>query len=255
MRSAVWKAPLRVCIAGLLCVGILGIALPSEAATINYPDQGPVSGFTFTQISESSVTDPVPLYGAPLAFAVGLDFNPSAFGSSSTNGGADITDGQLNYTINGPTLGFNVYEAGDFSLVGVGTNATQALAGLIIRATVTEIGGVAVAPIVLTPVNASVAFNLVANLGLVQPWSLAGTMNVAGQLASRGYGPDDIATRINVAIDNQLVTISEPGTVAFIAKKVFNTDINTEIPIPEPTSLLILSGAGAIGFLAIRRRR
>lgn len=253
MRSAVWKAPRIICVAVALCVGTLGVARFSDAATINYPDQGPVSGFTFTSISESSSTDPVPLYGPPMAFAVGLDFNPTSFGSSATNGAADITDGQLNYTINGPTLSFNVFEAGDFTLVGGGTATTSALAGLILRATVTQISGIAVPPIVLTPVNASVGFNLVANPGLVQPWSLNATMDVAGQLAGLGYGPGDIATAIDVVIDNQLITISEQGTIAFIAKKEFITEI---IPVPEPAvHLLLFSGAAVIGYFATRRRR
>ena len=95
------------------------------------------------------------------------------------NGGADITDGQLNLTFMSPGLKtLSLHEAGDYTLLGGGTAATSAFAGAILRATVTEINGAAVAPIVLAPSNASVGFNLAANSGVTQPWSLGTSINV-----------------------------------------------------------------------------
>src|SRR5262245_20704248 len=126
------------------------IAGTARGASINYGDFNvPPSGVSFLQVTESSGTDPVPLYGPPHTFQVGLDFDPMSFVASSTNGAADITGGQLNFTAKGLVVpsggvGFgalSILEAGDYSLLGVGTTATKALAAASIKAKVTEIDG------------------------------------------------------------------------------------------------------------------
>jgi hypothetical protein len=255
MRShrATWFA----CVA-MMAIGVLAVPTGVRAAAINYgssPDVPP--GITFTNVTESSGTDPVPLYGPPSYFTTGMDFDPMVFVSTAAGGAQDFTDGQLNFGV-GDTPGGNqiaintiqLFEAGDFSLLGTGTSATQAIAGAIIRVTVTEINGVPVAPIVLSPSNASVTFNLVSNPGLVQPWSLGTTINVDGQLAA-----NQNATRVEVAIDNQLATLSQLNTEAFIAKKEFILNVSTITTIvPEPTGLCLL-GAIAGATLLKRSRR
>jgi hypothetical protein len=176
-----------------------------------------------------------------------LDFDPAGFVAQAVNGSADITDGQLNYTIMGPSINtVSLFEAGDFSLAGVGTAATQAFAGAIIRAIVTQINGVNVAPINLAPSNASVGFNLLANPGVVQPWSLGSVLNVAGQLA-----PNQHATKVDISINNQLLALSEPGSLAFIAKKEFIVSTNA---IPEPATAG-LAGLALCGLGLVARKR
>ena len=246
---------------------IVVLALGSQsrlcsAATIAYGDLGPIApGVMFTDIKESSGTDAVPLHGPPDAFAVGLDFDPASFAATANGGNEDITEGQVNFTIMGNVDGpnfvgigtINLFEAGDYSLVGGGTAATQALAGAIMRAAVTQIDGVNVAPIDLTPVNASVGFNLAANSGTVQPWSLGLSLNVGGQLAARGVPFLAGATKVEVVIDNQLIALSQPDSLAFIAKKEFRIDVDEEF-IPEPSTAL-LGGLALCGLgLAVRRR-
>jgi len=241
----------------VLAVIIFAVPLASRAAVINYgnsPDVPP--GITFTNVMESSGTDPVPLYGPPSYFTTGMDFDPTGFVAAATDGAGDITDGQLNFGV-GDTPGggvraintINLFEAGDFTLAGVGTAATQAFAGAIIRVTVTEINGVPVAPISLSPSNASVGFNLVANPGIVQPWSLGTTINVDAQLAA---GQD--ATKVEVSIDNQLIANSEAASLAFIAKKEFIINVSTIPGVPEPASFALLAAAGAVACLGRRRR-
>jgi hypothetical protein len=237
----------------LVCLVATGWSgVPCAAAIINYPDQGPVGGVTFTNIFESSGTDAVPLYGPPTAFVVGMDFEPASFVATAGGGAQDVTDGQLNFTAMttalGQITGIDLSEAGDYSLSGVGGAATQALAGAIIRATVTQINGVDVAPIPLTPVNATVGFNLQANPGLVQPWNLGLSLNVAAQL-----NPNQRATKVEVVIDNQLQALSESGSLAFIAKKDFRIDVDTEI-IPEPATLMMMLG-GCLALASVMRRR
>jgi len=229
-----------------LLVTVLMLSAAAQAASINYGNFGPVPpGVTFVNVTESSGTDNVPLFGPPTPFTTGLDFDPAGFVASASGGNQDITDGQLNFRADS-IFGINtiqLFEAGDFSLTGVGTSATQAIAGAIIRATVTEINGVAVAPIVLSPSNASVSFNLVSNPGIVQPWSLGTTINIDGQLA-----PGQNATKVEISINNQLQALSQSTSAAFIAKKEFILNVSV---VPEPTSL----GLAAVGLLGLARRR
>src|SRR4051794_29465630 len=80
----------------------VSVARSAAAASISYGDfPVPPSGITFQNVIESSGTDPVPLYGPPHTFQVGLDFDPTSFVASGVNGAADITDGQLNFTVKG----------------------------------------------------------------------------------------------------------------------------------------------------------
>jgi hypothetical protein len=240
----------------LALVLVLGASSLGLAATISYGSLGPVDGVMFNDIEESSGTDSVPLFGPPDAFSIGLDFDPASFVSTASGGNEDITDGQVNFTLMGnPGVGIesiSLTEAGDYSLTGVGTAATQALAGAIIRATVTQIDGVNVAPIDLTPVNSSVGFNLAANPGIVQPWSLGLNLNVEAQLTQRGIPFRIGASKVEVNINNQLQTLSQTDSQAFIAKKEFRVGITRDF-IPEPSTFALLGMALAACGLVRRR--
>jgi hypothetical protein len=127
-RSFSWASAFAL---GVVLTGLF--SAKSQAASINYGNVGPIPpGVSFLQVTESSGTDAVPLYGPPAPFSVGLDFDPT-FTSSSANGSADLTDGQLNFTVMG--VGLNgigsiaLSEAGDYTLAGGGTPATSVLAG------------------------------------------------------------------------------------------------------------------------------
>src|SRR6478735_12685386 len=178
----------------LATVAVLAIGPGAHAALINYGDfPVPSAGIVFQQVTESSGTDPVPLYGPPTPFVTGLDFDPTSFVSSSSGGSGDITDGQLNFGVNGqgpggytPINNIMVFESGDYSLLGAGTPATSVFAGAIVTVTVTGVNGLPVAPFNLPSSNASVGFNLVANPGIAQPWSLGVGMPITlpvGQVA------------------------------------------------------------------------
>lgn len=254
----------NLCLRSVLLGLILALVTSAtNAATINYGNFNvPSAGIMFQDVKESSGTDAVPLYGPPEPFVIGLDFDPTSFVASATGGASDVTDGQLNFTIMGLSnpsgyigIGsFNLFEAGDYTLVGTGTAATSAYAGAIIRATVTQVNGLPVAPINLPPANASVGFNLTANSGIVQPWSLGLGFNLTGVLPQ-----GQVATKIEVSINNSLIAISEPASVSFIAKKDFRIDVIPTPPVgdpfvPEPGTLALCAIAGVLA-VSLRNNR
>lgn len=230
----------------------------TQAASISYGSFGPVApGISFIDVTESSATDPVPLFGPPTAYSVGLDFNPTSFGSSSANGTADITDGQLNFMLQGQGLngfGFlSISEAGDYTLVGPGV-PTAAYAGVIVRATVLAVNGVNVVPVNLVPSNASVGFTVPPPAQIAQPWSLGIGIDIGAQVAAL-FGPGAVASKVNIAIDNTLATVSAPGTSSFIAKKRFSIEIVPLTFFPEPASGTMAFMAFAGIGLSSRRKR
>jgi hypothetical protein len=231
----------------------------THAASISYGTFGPVGGIVFTSppaggVTESSGTDAIPLYGPPSAFALGLNFAPLAFSSSASNGSADITDGQLNFTVMGTGLtgvtAISLSEIGDYTLVGAGTPGTGVLAGALMRATVTEINNAPVAPINLVPVNASFSDSLPGAI-ITAPWSLGLLLDVGAQL---GLPAGSAATKVEIAINNALASTSEPGTAAFIAKKDFRIDVSTVKIVPEP-GMAGIAGLALCGLVGASRRR
>jgi hypothetical protein len=247
----------------LVCglAAILGVLLSTtlsvttvRAAAINYGNFGPIPpGVTFQSVTESSGTDPVPLFGPPAPTPTGLDFDPAGFVASSTGANSDITDGQLNFAIKTTTTPISevsMFEGGDYSLNGIGPAPASVFAGLSLRATITEIDNLPVAPINV-PASA-VHFGDNSPPNKFAPWNLGLLQNIDSALV--GIPHTIGATRVEVAIDNDLTAISSANSTALIAKKEFQFAVNTDISvlIPEPTSIA-LAGL-AIGMLAGRRR-
>jgi hypothetical protein len=233
---------------------VLFAASSSHAASINYGnfDDVPPGVVMYLDVTESSGTDPVPLYGAPTAIHNTLDFDPVGFASSSAGGGADVTDGQLNFTamsVAGAAIKeIALFEGGDFSLVGFGTAVTQVIVSLSMIIEIVEVDGLALVTPIVVQVSDSSNADLVSDAGSLQFWDFSLGTDLDTALVNAGQQFTRGVTKANVVIDNQLVTFSEPSSVAFIAKKDFGITI-----VPEPTTLALVM-LGMLG-LGIRRAR
>jgi len=226
----------------LLCfVGILGLlTVPAWGTTAGYPDlPGSIEGeVDFINISETSNTDPLPLFGVPTRMGNQLFFFPTAFVSTSTDGNPGMTDetsSTLAVTIvadEGYYIQSIVFsELGDYILTGIGTDATFAS----VTGTMTANPG-----------------GLVANMDIVP----APPYYSPSSGAYQGYAAIDLSgmniSQVELTVANVLQTGSEPLTTASIQKNIISAPTIDVTVIPEPGCLFLLALGGAA---LIRRRR
>lgn len=234
------------------------VAANASSAQINYGDFSdiPPGTVTYGDVTESSFSDAVPLYGLPDVSGNLLDFDPTAFGTSSVNGDSSIIDGQINFTIAAESgtgiTSFVISESGDFGFSGV-TPTAGAFVGASAGATVSilEVDGVALTTSIDFFVSNTFSTDYTTEGGApvtgLLPWSLTTIVDLTGELSEQYVLG---ATLVEVAIDNQLTTGTTLGSTAAIAKKDFR--IVTTTAIPEPSSLALL---GLGGLLVMRRQR
>ena len=227
---------------------------------MTYP--GPFTGpsVQYGDVTESSGTDPVPLFGPPTLVGDDLDFDPITFTASAAGGGIDVTDGQLNYPVitNGaPALTkISINEGGDYTLseMGLGTSVKY---GVSVRVTVLEIDGVAVATPFDLHKSTSSSKVLPPDAGVLLSWSLSLNFPLGTALVNAGVSYVDGITKAEVVVNDQLAAFSQPVSLAFIAKKNFVIDTSTDpadqFEIPEPTSMVLV--LGAIFGLGLKRNR
>lgn len=243
---------------------VILMAAPSTQASY-FTNYGNFTGTTvnFLGVSESSVSESIPLYHNPNVAGNTLDFNPQNFGAfASGSGGIDLTDGQLSLTMMAhagsaiPTIKF--WEVGDYSLLGAGTAGTLVDVTANFYINITKVDGAPITPVNLggtmtfTPV-ASGTLTLPANPGFGQLWGGVINFDINNALTLANvpylYG----ATEVQFTLDNELIAISELGTIARIQKKDFQGSVGIEVIVPEP-SILALTLCGA-GLLISRRAK
>lgn len=261
--------------ATLALVVALAPSVRSIAASINY---GNFMGATvsYEGVTEASATDPVPLFGAPTVSGDSLDFNPVGFSASSTNGGANITDGQLLFMAKAkPGLGLTaiqITERGDTTLAGFGTDATFTSVSLTGVLNINEVGNVGINAISIPFSFSSVGpsggtFGLATDFGGGPGGTIAWNgsalidLTPANPIIAAGYADQGLnlavpATKVSVNFDNTLIAISQQGTSALIAKKdqiiiTLRTPPGGDIPEPTSVMLVLLS---MVGGLCVRRR-
>ena len=258
---------LRLGSAALLALGVFLLALPLTTASVaradsidygNFGPQFPPYGTIYRNVTESSATDGVPLYGAPELSGDVLDFDPVGLGAAAVEGHTDVTDGQLNFriaTLEGAgVLSLLIVEGGDLTLFGTGTDATAVVAGASVRVDILDVDGVPLAEPISVYKDASFTLDLASDGPVVlAPWT-NDLLVEFGPVLSENEIPFELGvSRAEVVIDNFLLASSELDSTAFIQKKDFRIEPTIEgDPIPEPGVLALLAAGG--GLLAIRRR-
>lgn len=247
----------RIRTAGLSLFGFMlfiALAAPAtHAAPINYGDFSdiPPGAVMYLDVTESSGTDATPLFGGPTITGDTLDFNPKGFVAFAGSGGSDITDGQLNFSIESfPGTGISSImfrESGDYSLLGTGSAATMVSGGISVRVEIIEVDGVALPSPIDVVANASISANLVSGPATLSPWSLGLFVDLGPALTNIPHNLG--VTKANVVLDNLLAAISETSSTALIAKKDFKIIPTIEgNPIPEPASLALFTLGAACVF-------
>ena len=245
----------------ILLLGVAGAA----AAPINYGDfDGTTVMYLDVTETAHSVDDTPPLYGAPGIFGNTLDFNPVGFSASSSDGGVDITDGNLAMRIHAHAGSYieklMFSEGGDFTMAGFGTDATVVDVTANFFIDVYEVDGLAI-DVVSTNVSMTFSPNVEGTFRLETDggggplftgvWSGSLMLDVDALLDSAGIEYAFGATKAAINLDNTLVAVSEDGTQSLIAKKDFKGFSITVVPEP---STLLLGLLGAVGLLRMRRR-
>jgi hypothetical protein len=240
------KRTLTILLAGLAVqTASAGLCL----ADINYGNF-PAADYAFNGVIESSLFNPLPLYGAPSVSGDTLVFSPADFSSSVQDDNLAVTDGHLVVDITA-NAGQNIstvdlVEKGAYALTGNGTADTYASVSAPVVLTILKVNGVGISQITVTG-------NIFGPDGLEWsggassgPWQGNLALDVTAALRANGIATG-YATEVKLSMDNALTTQSEVGTSAEIYKT------QTDITLPEPATISLLA-AGMI-FGAVRRKK
>lgn len=259
LNSARRKRSFGRTLGAALVAACLSVGAAAHAAIITYAPPTIVgTNVTYPQVSESSNSATLPLYGAPQISGNDLLFRNMNFAATSVGGSpaTAFVDGQINFTLtanSGSTLQSLVLsEFGDYNVSA--TPANPAAVNYVkvyqqaLQITVLAVGGVPLA----TPLvdNTSVVMSVSPSGGDYQTgvdpstgsWSGLANANLASL-----FGRSNI-TSISVSFDNQLLAQSQVGGIGTISKKGLTID---PILTPEPTMLAL---AGFAGLLMMRKR-
>lgn len=217
-------------------IGALVLSQSAAEAGVNYGDFA-LSGGSILDVTESSVTDPLPLFGSPIVTGDSLTFSTGPFAAAQAGVGSDITAGQLSFVIQAdPGLfieSISLDEIGDYLMLG---NTAGVTAGGTLVATILDplTGGFVSEAIIFDPIVPLTG----TGSGI---WSGEATVDLSQ------YN----VTRVRIDLDNILIASSNaPADAAFIDKKAMTVNVDfTEVP--EPATLTLLG----LGTLLCTTRR
>jgi hypothetical protein len=246
----------------MVCVLVIAAASAAQATSINYGDYSGTS-VVFQQVTESSTTNVLPLYGSPTVSGNALLFLPTNFLATSGHDGTVTTEGTLATTI-AADLGYNIQlltitEQGGYNLFGPGTSVTSASVTGTATLTILDVDGTPLGSSIVVP-NLLLAFTPSGgsyNFG-VDPsggaWSGIATINVASILSQNNLTGN--VTRVSLSLDNLLTATSQEGSVVSISKNGVGDEGTTGIYvggiIPEPLTCVSFAALG--GLLTLLRR-
>lgn len=240
--------------------GILCLAAGAVFSTSGVSEAAEFYGDYFGDtVNYLNVKEDTPaLFQEPVLSGDSLIFNPTSFDAQSSGIGAEIVDGTLSFILeskNGLSLeDLIIEETGFYTLVGLGTNVTQVLAGLAATVQIIEVDGAASAisgpPSFLNYSETFADFNLADDgPAFLAAWDGQATFSIQDDAESQ-LGVTGQVTKVAVTINNSLVAVSESGSASFIDKKGFRSFVVT---VPEPgTMVLLVSG---VALLAVGRNR
>jgi hypothetical protein len=252
-----------------LFIATLAAVFPSlsMAAPINYGDfMGDTVTYVMVQ-EDSNSGDTPPLFGMPTVSNDSLDFNPVGFGASTTNGGVDVTDGNLAFMVvakpGNAIANIKFNEFGDTTLAGIAALGSQTTFSSVTMdgvLNISQVDGVGINSISIpfamafSPSGGTYGLGTDGGGGPLfnTIWSGMAFIDVTQELIDRNIPFNLGATKISVNFDNTLVAISQVGTTALIAKKD-HVIITTNIP--EPASCLLAVFSLVAGSVMIRRSR
>ena len=217
---------------GSLAAGALLLTFNSATFGANFN----LVGGTVTGLVESSATDPLPLYGTPIAVGNSLSFSTGPFAAAQAGVGSDITSGQLSFFIQAdPGLfieSISLDEIGDFLMLG---STAEVTAGGTLVATILDplIGGFVSDPIDFVP-------------GMPLTGTGSGIWSGQAMVDLSNYQ----ATWVRIDLDNILIAASDKAShAAFMDKKALTVNV-AFAQIPEPAALALM----AMGMLAVLKR-
>jgi len=252
-------------LAAAIAISLSGFALTARSAIFSYAPP-PLIGaqVTYPSVSESSVTNSNPLYGAPTVSGNNLIFSNLNFAAVSTDGtpALDFVDGQINFTLQSDPGSFlqtlDLTEFGDYNVSATpanpaAVNFAEAYENAV-QITVLAIDGV---PLGTPEINNTSDVMMISPDGGDYETGVTpstGSFNGAADanLAAL-FGSDEI-TEIAISFDNQLAAESETGGIADIAKKGFDITpgVTTGPAVPEPSAATLALVAIGMG---LKRRR
>ena len=195
------------------------------ADSVDYGDlQG--QGLLFSQITEISSSDNLPLYGAPSVAGNSLIFNNPNFSVNADANGQEFVDGRIAFSVtstNGRLLtGITLNESGVFQLNGSNSEAS-------INAIAFAVGGGVTYP---------AEFENVSQSESVSRWQNSLTIEF-----------DQPLTSFSFDADNQLFALAGIDSSSFVDKQNISLTVSS---IPEPAAT---TGLLFCGLLLLRRKR